>query len=167
MVHDSPVMKSALALALATAIAALPSAASAKPGDNARITGLTDLAFGTLNMVSDQTLSEDVCLFSDSATSGYAVQASGDGAGSAFTLASGSFTLPYEVRWSGSSGQSNGTALTAGVSTSGFVSAASQQSCKSGAPSSATLLVTIRGTAAGSARVGTYSGVLTLTITPQ
>ena len=167
MVHDSPLMKSALALALAIAAGALPSPASAKPGDNARITGLADLAFGTLNMTTDQTLSENVCLFSNSTTSGYAVQASGDGAGSAFTLASGSFALPYEVSWSGSSGQTNGTALTAGVSMSGFISSASQQTCNSGAPSSATLLVTIRGTAAGSARVGSYSGVLTLTITPE
>jgi len=166
MVHDSSVMKGALALALAIA-AGLPSTASAAPTDGADITGLVDLAFGQLTMASDQTLSENVCAFSNSATTAYAVQATGDGTGSAFTLSNGSATLPYEVRWAGSPGQTNGTALTAGATVSGFSSGGAQKTCQGRPTSSATLLVTIRAQAASSAQVGSYSGVLTLMLTPQ
>jgi hypothetical protein len=160
-------MTRALALALAILAGALPCPASAAPGDKADISRLSDLAFGQLNMTTDQTLSESVCAYSSSATSGYAVQATGDGAGTAFTLSNGSTTLPYEVRWSDSSGQTNGTALTAGATVSGFISSASQKTCNNGPASSATLLVTIRAAASGSAQVGDYSGVLTLTLVPQ
>jgi hypothetical protein len=167
MVHDSPVMKSALACALAIAVGALPSAASAAPGDKVDIGDLADLGFGQLNMTTDQTLSENVCAYSNSGTAGYAVQAIGDGSAGAFTLSNGSATLPYLVRWADSPGGSVGSAsaLTAGVSLAGFTSPANNKNCTGGP--AATLLVTIQGTAAGSAQVGDYSGVLTLTLTPQ
>lgn len=166
MVHGS-FMTRALALPLAIAAGALSCPASAAPGDKADITGLSDLAFGQLNMTTDQTLSENVCAYSSSATAGYAVQATGDGNGGAFTLTNGSATLPYLVSWADSPGQTVGSAkaLTAGVSLTGFTSSAGNKNCTGGL--SATLLVTIQGTAAGSAQVGNYSGVLTLTLTPQ
>jgi hypothetical protein len=160
-------MKSALACALAVALGALLSPASAAAADKVSVSDLADLAFGQLNMTTNQTLSENVCAYSGSATSGYAVQAIGDGSAGAFTLFNGSATLPYLVSWADSPGRTVGSAraLTAGVSLAGFTSSANNRNCNGGP--TATLLVTIQGSAAGSAQVGDYSGVLTLILTPQ
>lgn len=153
------------ALAVASCLAVLASPAWAAPGDKARISGLADVGFGTLNTTSDQSVSENVCAYSNSSTSGYSVTATGNGTGGAFTLAAGTFTLPYEVRWAGSANQTNGTALSAGTLAPGFVSGASQQTCNGGP--SASLIVIIRATALGSARAGSYTGTLQIVIAPE
>jgi hypothetical protein len=155
----------ALLLAIGASMPASPGWAA--PADKVRLTGLADVAFGTVNPALDQTSSENLCAFSNSNTNGYSVTAIGNGAGGAFTLDSGSDTLPYEVRWAGASGQANGTALTAGTPTPGFISAASQQSCNSGPPASATLTVIVRANALGSVQAGSYTGNLQITIAPE
>ncbi|MBO0749786.1 MAG: hypothetical protein J2O44_05075 [Porphyrobacter sp.] len=165
MIRDSSVMKRAAALLGAACLGALSSPALAAPGDKARVTGFVDIAFGTLTG-ADQSSSQSVCAFSNSATSGYSVTATGNGTGGAFTLA-GASPLPYEVRWAGTANQANGTALTAGVLSSGFTSAATQQACSSGPGPTATLTVTIRAAALGSARAGSYTGSLQITIAPE
>jgi len=130
-----------------------------------RITELSDVAFGQLAGLSDAYLSQSVCAYST--TSGYFVTASGSGSGGAFSLASTSSTLPYEVMWAASSGQSSGTALTAGVASPAFASGATQQTCNSGPPTSASLIVVIRASALSAAQAGTYQGTLSITIAPQ
>lgn len=153
--------------ALAFALAALSSPASAAPGDKVRISGLVDAAFGTLNTASDQSVRQNVCAFSNSATSGYSVTASGDGTAGAFTLAAGSFRLPYEVQWSGTTNQTTGTSLTAGATASGFTSSANNNGCNPSPSASATLIVIVRASALGSARAGSYSGTLSITLAPE
>jgi hypothetical protein len=147
------------------AAGALSSPASA--ADKAKISALTDLAFGTLSTSTDTTVSENVCAYST--TNGYTVTATGDGTASAFTLAGPSFALPYEVRWAATPSANSGTALTAGTASSSFTHPSNlQQSCGGGGPaSSATLLVIVRATALGSARAGSYTGKLTISIAPQ
>jgi len=167
MILSPSLTKCRAALALAFVLTALPRHAWAAPGDKARITGLADVAFGTLNTASDQSISENVCAFSNSATGGYSVTATGSGGSGAFTLASGGSQLPYEVSWAGSANQSNGTALTSGTLISGFTSAATQQSCNSGPAASASLTVIIRAASLGSAMAGPYSGTLQITIAPE
>jgi hypothetical protein len=134
--------------------------------DKGRVTGLNDVTFGMLGTAGDQTNSQNVCAFSSSATNGYSVTATGDGPAGAFTLA-GPASLPYEVRWSDSANQTNGTALTAGAVSSGFTSSATQQTCNSGPPASASLTVIIRAASLGSALAGSYSGTLQVTISPE
>lgn len=153
-----------LILALVLAWSAVP----ALGASNVRISGLTDLAFGTITALgSDNSRSESLCLYSSSPTSGYRVTATGTGTGGAFTLASGANTLAYEVQWNAQSGQTSGSQLTAGVPLTGLVSSATQQQCNSGPASSASLILVLRSAALSTARAGTYNGTLTLLIAPE
>ena len=136
----------------------------------ARITDLANFSFNTItDLTSDSSLAEDVCVFSDSSTSGYRVTATGSGTGGAFTLSpvSGTGTLAYEVQWKGQAGAQSGSSLTAGSPLTGQVSAATQQQCNSGPASSASLIVILRAAALSTATTGSYSGSLTLLIAPE
>jgi hypothetical protein len=133
-----------------------------------RITGLSDVAFGSLaNLSSDSVQSQNVCVFSSSSTSGYNVEAIGSGSGGAFTLASGSNLLGYDVEWSSASGQTSGTLLSPNVALTGQTSPATQQTCNSGVPSSASLIIILRAAQLSSATAGSYSGTLTLVVAPE
>jgi hypothetical protein len=133
-----------------------------------RITNLSDVDFGLLsNLQADALRSQDVCLYSNSAGSLYSVTASGSGAGSSFTLSNGTSALPYEVRWSGQSGQSTGTSLSPNVAVTGQSSAATHQFCNSGPAASASLILVLRSSALSQAREGSYSGSLTLLIAAE
>lgn len=138
---------------------------------NARITGLADVNYGTINTFSDQTISQNVCVYSvlnnTTIRRPYSVRATGNGTGGAFTLASGARTLPYEVRWDDAANQTTGTQLTSGVNAAGFVTGTVTQTCSNGANENASLIVTITGTALATATAGTYTGVLTIVITPN
>lgn len=151
---------------LALAACAWPSAALA--GNNVRITALSDVSFGTLaNLSSDAVRSQNICVYSNSSTNGYHVQATGSGSGGAFTLASGSASLAYEVQWAQLSGQTSGAQLSPNVSLTGQVSSATQQSCNSGPSSSASLIVILRSAKLSAAAAGSYSGTLTLLVAPE
>ena len=95
------------------------------------------------------------------------MQATGDGAGGAFSLASGSQILPYEVRWADAANQTSGTQLTAGALVSGFANSSDSQTCFVGSQQNASLTVTVRGTQIAAATAGNYSGVLQVTIVPE
>ena len=131
----------------------------------ARITDLSDLTFGQLSGVGDASLAESVCAYSTNGS--YLVTASGSGSGGAFTLASAVGTLPFEVMWAASPGQSTGTALVAGVASQVFSTNATQHACNSGPPTSASLIVVIRVSTVAAAQAGSYQGTLTITIAPQ
>lgn len=147
---------------------ALPAWSGLSAGNNVRITGLSDVAFGTVaNLASDSLNSQNICVFSNSQTNGYYVQATGSGAGGAFTLASGGNALAYEVQWNQASGQSAGAQLSPNVALTGQVSSATQPSCNSGPSSSASLIIILRSAQLSAATAGTYSGTLTLLVAPE
>lgn len=135
--------------------------------DKARLTGLSDVAFGLIASTADQSASQSVCAYSSTNTGGYSVMAVGNGSGGAFTLASAVAVLPYDVLWSDSANQTGGSSLVAGTATSGFTSLASQQSCNSGPSTSASLTVVIRSASLTSAAAGSYAGTLQITISPE
>jgi hypothetical protein len=81
---------------------------SASVPNRARITGLTDVSFLAQDPNTTASSAQNVCLWSNTATKGYTITASGSGTASAFTLANGALTVPYSVQWSASSGQTNG-----------------------------------------------------------
>jgi spore coat protein U-like protein len=136
--------------------------------DKVRITGLADLAFGTIgNLGVDAVRSESLCLYSSSTTNGYNVTASGTSPGGAFQLTSGGLSLPFEVQWSSSAGQSSGLQLSPNLPLTGQVSTATQQACGSGPATSASLIVILRSSALSSATAGTYSGTVTLLVAPE
>ena len=158
-----------LAARLGAALAlALPAWSELVAGNNVRITGLSDVAFGTIaTLSSDSVRSQSICVFSNSPTNGYNIKATGSGSGGAFTLSSGSNALAYEVQWSPLSGQSSGTTLSPNVALTGQVSSATQHACNSGPASSASLIVILRAAQLSAASAGTYSGTLTLLVAPE
>lgn len=164
-------MASGISLSLVRIIAATACAAGttlpASAGDKVAITGLSNVAFGTIVSFNDQTSSQNLCVYSQSFTDGYSVTALGSGAGGAFTLAAGSAPLAYDVLWSALPNQRGGTSLVAGSAATGFRSGATQKTCNSGPSASATLTIAIRARALASAQAGSYAGTLQLMIAPE
>ncbi len=167
MTRGSPL----IALTIVAALAASVSPLAARAQSMSRVTGLADVNYGTINSFTDQTNSQNVCVFSAFVIFGfpirrpYSVIATGNGSGGAFTLSSGASTLPYQVRWADAANQTTGTQLTAGATASGFGNASNSQTCSGG--ENASLIVTIPGTALATATAGSYSGVLSITIVPN
>lgn len=160
-----------LTAAAVAALAALIAPTPARAQFQARVTGLSDVSYGTINSFTDQTSSQNVCVHSVFRFFGfpirrdYSVLATGSGSGGAFTLASGSATLPYEVHWADAANQTTGTQLTAGATATGFGNASTNQTCTGG--ENASLIVTITGTSLNTATAGSYTGVLSITIVPE
>jgi len=134
----------------------------------ARITGLTDVDFSNQDPGTAASSAQDVCVWSNTATKGYTVTATGSGAASAFTLSNGSGTVPYTVEWSASSGQTSGTAVTTGTATSTLTTTAVNQTCSAAPTSTSSLIVKVSTAALGTMDAGSsYTGTLTLVVTPQ
>lgn len=151
----------------ACAAAALLASLAGAPEANAQvlITGLSNVGFGNVgNGSSDLVSAQNVCV--TSLQTNYRVTATGSGTSSAFTLASGSHRLAYDVRWAFTSGQTTGTLLQPGVSASGSSGIVISVTCLLGLGSSASLIVTLPAAAYNSATSGAYSGTLTLLIGP-
>lgn len=143
-------------------------AISASVPARARLTGLADVAFTSVDPSTAASNAQSVCAWSNTATKSYTVTATGSGTSNAFTLANGSLTVPYSVQWSGSAAQTSGTALTAGTASSSFVSTATNQQCASGPTASASLIVGISANDLQTMQASTnYTGTLTLLMTPQ
>lgn len=135
---------------------------------SAQISKLANVSFGTIaNFSSDLSNSQNICVYSTGTSTRYHVTGTGSGAGSAFTLASGSNTMAYEVEWSSSSGQTSGTSLTSGTALTLQTSTATNATCSSGPATSASLIVILRTATIQAARAGAYSGTLTLIIAPN
>lgn len=132
------------------------------------ISSLSDLAFGNIvNFSTDVSQSQTVCAYSNALFSNYSVRASGSGAGGAFTLSNGASTLAYDVQWNSATNQSSGTPLTAGVAQSGFISQGVLPGCTIGLTRSGSMTVILRAAALSAARAGSYTGVLTVMISPN
>lgn len=132
-----------------------------------QISGLTDMAFGTVDPASAASKNEDLCVWSNTSGRGYQVTASGSGASNAFTLSDGTNTLPYSVQWAGTSGQVSGTALTAGTALTGLTSTATSPTCSTGDSATASLIVNMTAANLQAAVASTYNGTLTLVVAPQ
>lgn len=143
-------------------------AISASVPARARLSGLTDIALAGVNPASNAVASRNLCAWSNTASKGYKITASGSGSASTFTLSSGSLTVPYTVQWNQAAGQSSGVALTPSTASTTFTSTATHQQCLAGPTASASLVVTITSAALQTMQANTtYSGTLTLLMTPQ
>lgn len=154
----------------AAALSAVSTGAVA--ANQARISGLSDVAFGSISSFTvDSLRSQSLCLYSKSPpTNNYRITASGSGAGGAFLLSSGSDTLPYEVEWSDISGQTSGTELVANqplTAQHSSVGGGDPGDCSRGLATTASLVVILRSAALAAATSGTYSGTLTLVVAPE
>ena len=141
---------------------------SASVPNRVRLSGLTNVDFANQDPAVAATKAQNVCVWSNTATRGYTVTATGSGSGNAFTLTDGSATVPYSVQWAPASDQTSGSPLLSGAASSALTSTATQHSCTSGPSSSASLIVGIGTTDLSTMSAGSsYSGTLTLLVTPQ
>jgi hypothetical protein len=133
-----------------------------------QLTGLTDVSLANQDPAIAASSAQNVCVWSNTSTKGYNVTATGSGAGSAFTLASGPLNVPYTVEWAASSGQSSGTALTSASTLPGLTSTATNATCSAGPSSTASLIVKVSAANLQSMQAATtYSGTLTLVVAPE
>ena len=152
-----------------------PASALLQPGPPAgakrvRVSGLSDVAFGTItNFGADYVRNQDVCLFAHSPPPPhtYRITVSGSGSGGALNLNSGSNTLPYEVQWSDTAGQTSGTQLLANVPLTNQGTGASNDDCSNGPAATASLIIILRSAAVAGSISGSYSGSLTLLVAPE
>jgi hypothetical protein len=141
---------------------------SASVPSRVRISGLSDVAFTNVDPGVDASNAQNVCVWSNTATKGYRVTATGSGTANAFTLANGALTVPYSVEWSASSGQTGGTALSTGTPLTSLVSTATNVNCASGPSSSASLIVKVGSASLQTMNASTsYTGTLTLLVAPE
>jgi hypothetical protein len=171
--HRVRASRSRLSLLAAAGLAAFClDAAPARAGNTVRISGLSDVAFGSISsFAADSVQSESLCLYSKSPpTNNYRITASGSGPGGTFVLSSGSATLPFEVQWSDSAGRTSGSQLLPNQPLTGQHSSAgagSPDDCSSGPATTASLIVILRSAALSTAASGTYSGTLSLLVAPE
>lgn len=132
-----------------------------------QISGLTDIAFGTVDPATAASSAENVCVWSNTSGRGYSVTATGSGTANAFTLTNGTSTLAYSVQWAGLSGQASGTALTSGAALGGLTTTAANPTCSSGPATTASLIVGMTAANLQAAVASSYTGTLTLVVAPQ
>ena len=136
--------------------------------NRARISGLADVSFLNQDPTAAASSAQSVCVWSNTATKGYTITATGSGTSSAFTLSNGSTTVPYSVEWAATGGQTAGSALTAATASGSLTSGAVNQNCSSAPLSSASLIVKMSTADLGTMSAGAnYTGTLTLLVTPQ
>jgi hypothetical protein len=155
-----------ISLLLAGASLACSFSTPARGAERARTTNHVDANFGQLNSLTDVSLAQTLCVFSSSPSGIYNVVALGSGTGGSFKLVSSSSTLDYHVQWASEPNRSSGVELQAGIASQQFSSIATQQSCNSGPPASATLILRLNGSETANAQAGAYTGVLLITIAP-
>lgn len=134
-----------------------------------RISKLTDINLTGSDPSVDAVNAQNVCVWSNTATRGYQIKATGSGSAQAFTLSSGSLPeVPYTVEWNSTTGQASGTALTTNVVLPSLVSAATRADCSSGPADSASLIVRIGAPDLQTMPASTnYTGTLTLLVAPE
>jgi hypothetical protein len=141
---------------------------TASVANRAQITGLSDVTFSAVDPGTAASSAQSDCVWSNTATKGYSITATGSGTSGAFTLANGALSVPYSVQWAASTGQSSGTALTAGAALPGMTSTAVNPTCSTSPTTTSSLIVGITAANLQSMTAGTsYTGTLTLLVTPQ
>lgn len=141
---------------------------SASVASKVQISNLQDVTFTTVDPASNASNAQNVCVFSNTATKGYNIKATGNGASSAFTLANSSLTVPYTVEWANTTGQTSGTSLVTNTALTGQTSLATNPTCSSGASPTASLIVKISSADLLSMQSSTtYTGTLTLLVGPE
>lgn len=133
-----------------------------------QITGLTDISLANADPSSAATSPQNTCVWSNTATKGYTITATGSGTAGAFTLASGGLApVTYAVAWNQQSGQPSGTSLTPATASTGFVSTAVLPGCATAPTTTSTLIVSITSAQLQTmASLTNYTGTLTLLVNP-
>ena len=128
-----------------------------------RISSIQDYAFGTYSGTGNLTANDDVCVYNNG-TGDYRITASGSGAASAFTVASGANTIAYQVFYNDVTGTTGAVQLTAATQ-SGVQTGANTtiNDCSAGGLSG-NVEVRMLQAALQAAPAGAYTGTLTLLV---
>jgi hypothetical protein len=133
----------------------------------ARISGLKDIDLGLAEPASGARTSEDICVWSNSATGAYTITASGGGPDGAFELANGEQALGYTVEWAPRPGQTSGDRLESGMTRTNLLAATTRLECEAGM-GTASLAVALDPAQLAAAEPGArYTGSLVLIVAPQ
>lgn len=131
-----------------------------------QISGLTDIALGTVNGPFPATGSTPACIYSNN-SGNYTVTVTGSGTGGAFTVSGPSpattSTIAYTATWTAGSGAAQ--SLTAGTKLSGL-SGANTTSTNCGGSTNATFAISFSSANIAAAPAGGYSGTATILISP-
>ena len=130
------------------------------------ITGMANLAFGTYDGQGDETLDEDICIYSNMEAAGntYQVTATGSGAASAFTITDSTDTIAYTLKYNDEASP-NGVAIdTPGSPLELQTGWTNDAACSS---DNANYQVTFAESDLLAVHNGVYSGTLTLLIEPE
>lgn len=139
--------------------------ASAYAVAQVKISSVNSLSLGTWSGSGSLSDNDDVCIY-NSDTSNYSITASGSGSGQSFAMSGSGSSMAFEVWFKGSSG-SVGTysQLTSG-SPENF-SGANQTAVDCGGGVNANVKVSVGALTLGSVPAGSYSGSLTIVVTPR
>lgn len=132
-----------------------------------QISGLSDVAFGTVDPTVAASDAQNVCVWSNTPGRGYNITATGSGASNAFTMTDGANTLAYAVEWADTSGQTSGSALTSATALTGLDSTATNPTCSAGPATTASLIVKMAAADLQAAYASSYTGTLTLVVAPE
>ena len=134
------------------------------------ITSLDDITFTAtvmrtaLNTGADATGGDAFCVWSNNPDGSYFITATGNGASNAFSLTDGTRTLPYSVIVN-TAAQPSGPTLSPGVKSPKFTSPATVPDC-AGATTANLLIRITNANIATMEATTTYTGVLTLLVSP-
>lgn len=127
-----------------------------------RISGLSDIALGTVNGPFPVAGNTTACIYSNN-SGNYAVTVTGNGTASAFTVAGpASYALPYTASWTSNAGTAP---LTTNVKLDGQTGASTTSVNCSGV-NNATFAVSFAETDIAAAPAGGYTGIATIVISP-
>ena len=121
---------------------------------------------GLFNGTGDASSNRNVCIWTNQAAGHYKIRATGNGASLAFTVTNGTGTMPYTVKWNNTTGTSGNTALTSNTD-SGTMTGASTTATDCSGGDNANFEIRIAHTTLLAAHPGTYTGVITLVVTPD
>lgn len=143
----------------------LPDVAQAQ---NMQINNIDDLALGTWSGVGNLSASDNVCIHSKHSSQTYGITLTGDGAGGAFTLSSGAPTLlPYRVYWNDDISEVGKVEVFAGVKLGSQTGGSRFRDCRFvPTGTNANFSAEVSSTDLEGVQSGTYSGVLTLFLSP-
>ena len=134
----------------------------------ARITGLSDIAFGNWTG-GDLTADQNICV-GLYGTNTFRLRATGSGdlnSANAFALSNGSDYIPYRVYFNDQNGLSGRTELTAATALTNQTAGAAFWNIFGCLINNANLSVLIEETELASASAGNYTGTLTVTVIPE
>jgi hypothetical protein len=133
-----------------------------------QINNVDDLALGTWSGVGDLSASDNVCIHSKHTNQTYGITLTGDGAGGAFTLSSGApTTLPYRVFWNDDISLTGRVEVFAGVKLGNQTGGSRFRNCRFvPTGTNANFSVEVSATDLEGVQSGSYSGVLTLFLSP-